>query len=172
MHTRSSANKDTLKFIHNIDAFALSHRKRKSEVIYKVTNSSEEGYSSESESENPKMANPMTLKDYTKPKIEGFNPAINCPAITTATFKIEPTYIQMLSRVSACLLALNYKSKTKAKPRATLRAAHCASVRPESLSEKNMTWKIVSANAHVTVGLHGQSPDPKTRSSELSSGIS
>ncbi|KAI5667985.1 hypothetical protein M9H77_17838 [Catharanthus roseus] len=35
MHTQSSANKDALEFIHEIEAFACSSKKCKNEVIYK-----------------------------------------------------------------------------------------------------------------------------------------
>ncbi|KAI5652427.1 hypothetical protein M9H77_29614 [Catharanthus roseus] len=144
MHTQISANKGTLEFIPKIETFARSHRKRRNKVIYEVTNSSKEEYSSESECESPKMANPMTLKDYTKPKMEGFYPEIDCSIVTAVTFKIEPAYIQMVSSESEN----NEKNETRAK---TMKREP----RTKSTSIQQPSFRINTSNATQPIQNNG-----------------
>ncbi|KAI5659200.1 hypothetical protein M9H77_27993 [Catharanthus roseus] len=94
----------------------------------------------------------------------------------------NPIQLKKLSRVSACLSTLNYKSqKPKLKPKATLRTLILEPTRgvqtqlgslKESRYISTASTLEFKKTCNATVELHGQSPDPIMRSSGISSIIS
>ncbi|KAI5678696.1 hypothetical protein M9H77_09646 [Catharanthus roseus] len=77
---------------------------------------------------------------------------------TTCDTPNPATRSTAMSRASACLSALIYKSTVKHNPTTTLTVACWAPDHPDLIWKENMIWKNVSANAHGALRTKSGSP--------------